>query len=436
MLLLNQLINRGNMTKDNVETWLIVLVTFIIASPIAIVYGLYKLIKWIVLKVSMGGNNNSDYIKCKLNKLSKDELLTNAKYKYSHCSQSKKDFYVKKRRMKLKSVYIPLIVFSFIIGTMLIVEMFFSYNILFLMLGIIFITIAVLLTIIMFRYLQMDETQLAIKQIANDLIKVYKKLNLNRVLKYKDYVKQKSKMYEEIVALQTKFETYSNYCKEHFRCFECTSKHQFDVFNYDKNVKNIISEEENFFFLIQEKYEQAQNNLKRYNNEREKLKYSSIIETEKFSIDYETFHEVEKLLYEESIKTLISPKLTIKISYKSPAGRNSYFDSKTYEYPELLQLINSVRNQQTITTDKKRAVSIEKQIKKLEDERVKFEQEKQEFLEVTKGHIYSSENVAKHEVKKNIEPETLSQKLKQLRNLFDSGEIDYDEYQKRRKELM
>ena len=96
---------------------------------------------------------------------------------------------------------------------------------------------------------------------------------------------------------------------------------------------------------------------------------------------------------------------------------------------EQLAVARKEKNAKLKNLDKK-----EKELAKKEAEITKKEKE---FLEATKEHIYTidTNSINIHDAEIN-DTMTLTQKMKILKEKFNKGELTYEEYQEKRKEII
>lgn len=390
------------------------------------------------------------------NNKTKEIIEKEAEEKYKRISDTMKQKHLKDRKRFLKSFNISFSCLSLLWGFGYLLSAFEpnKINIFLLILGIILLIIGVVLIIVLILKLKQSEESLIIEQLKKVLRKTYNKLTTQKVEKYKSFVKQNSPMYTSIKELNNNYDFDRKTCKSHHYHEYLNSKRQLDNFNYEKWIYQKMNEESEFFDNFEKIYE---NNLKKYNNyssEYALLKnFRKEIEIESLELDYETFNYIEREIFNENKQSAITkPSISLEISYTSPSGRNHYSANHTYTYYDLLEMVKEKEEQEKqilAERKKKEKLAEEKRAKekklreldKLEKKLAEKEQEinkkEKEFLEATKEHIYTTDNVdidnAEIEIDENL---TISQKMKLLREKFDNGEITYEEYQAKRKELM
>lgn len=215
----------------------------------------------------------------------------------------------------------------------------------------------------------------------------------------------------------------------------CKSKSEFDKFDTDKYLLNIMREYISIFDSMIEKAKKKNQLIEEYfskYDELENVKAKKVISKE---ITKNEFLEIENEIYED--RCLVTGDLlvgdvlvNISYSYMSPSFRNSYENKKQYYYNEIKNLLKKSKEPKQLTTAQKRNLVLEEKLNEIK-------KAKEEFDKATKGHIYSANKARIENEKIEIDANlSLSQKLKMLRMQFDNGEISYEEYQRKRKELM
>ena len=228
-----------------------------------------------------------------------------------------------------------------------------------------------------------------------------------------------------------------------------------DIYQYIANeIGNSQSYYSSLFNKIDENirdyrnYQSEYKGIERYTTEEEFAKYENI------KLKYKTFVSCEKKLYKQL--KLKEPTMDLSAqchaTYTSPSGRNHYWRDASYTFNQLKQMLRNIEQKQQmaiIEKERKEKLAQEKrekekklrELNKLEAKLSKKEKEinekEQEFIEATKEHIYAADKVEVQKQEIEIDENlSLSQKLKLLRTKFDNGEITYEEYQAKRKELM
>ena len=276
-----------------------------------------------------------------------------------------------------------------------------------------------------------------------------------QIRKYReDFVKHNSELYKKLTQLNENIKFSQN---QFYRQYEvdCNSKNQFDNFNYEKYLMSEIDNEKTYYYDLENNYQESEEKYKEYLKKYKELK--DIISNEKdykFSeISFAQFNMIEKEFYDILFQQKFNkPKVVIDVKYISPSGRNFYEDSKQYSFNEVIDIVKNKVNE-----EKQKLLEIEEKQKQLEEKRakekrlreldkleVKLAQKEQEinkkekeFLEATKEHIYTADKIETKKQEIEIDENlSLTQKLKLLKEKFDNGEITYEEYQAKRKELI
>ena len=228
-----------------------------------------------------------------------------------------------------------------------------------------------------------------------------------------------------------------------------------DLYQY---VANEIANNQSYYSSLFNKINQNISDYKNYQSEYKIIeRYTTEEEFNKFNgikLKYKTFLNCEKKIY-QSMK-LQAPVMSIKAdchaTYTSPSGRNHYWRDASYSFYQLEQMLKYIEQEEERTRqekERKERLAEEKRAKekrlreldKLETRLAQKEKEinekEKEFLEATKEHIYTAEKIEVNnneiEIDENL---SLSQKLKLLKEKYDNGEITYEEYQSKRKELI
>lgn len=389
-------------------------------------------------------------------KLTKHDVKKEADKKYNKISDGMKQKLLRSRKKSLKTFYITFICLALLlclasIGTILYIK---DTNIILLASSIVFFGISVFCIIVLPVKLKRPQELLIKAQLKKALKKTYNELTLKKVEICKPYVKQNSDMYKNIEKLNNKYGFDRYTCRIHYYYEYLNSKRQFDNFNYDKWITQQIDNYPTFFNKLKEVYEKNSTLYQEYSRQYSKLNiYKTEIETENLNLEYETFNYIEKLLFNESkLASITEPTIILEISYTSPSGRNHYSDQHTYSFSFLLNKLEIREKQKDLILAeklKKEKLAAEKRAKnaklrnleKIEKELEKKEQEinikEKEFLDATKEHIYCAENkmITNFGIEIN-DTMTLTQKMKILKEKFNNGELTYDEYQKKRKEII
>jgi len=228
-----------------------------------------------------------------------------------------------------------------------------------------------------------------------------------------------------------------------------------DIYQYIANeIGNSQSYYSSLFNKIDENirdyrnYQSEYKGIERYTTEEEFAKYENI------KLKYKTFVSCEKKLYKQL--KLKEPTMDLSAqchaTYTSPSGKNHYWRDASYTFNQLKQMLRNIEQKQKIAIiekERKEKLAQEKREKekklrelnkleaKLSQKEKEINEKEQEFIEATKEHIYTADKVEVQKQEIEIDENlSLSQKLKLLRTKFDNGEITYEEYQAKRKELM
>ncbi len=437
--------------------FLLVIVIIVVASIIS------KSIKENNVKSNSSMQEDAEFIKSErfvsgkiFSNKTREVIEKEAEEKYKRISDNKKQQHLHDRKIFIKLLYISLSCFFIVVGLscVLVAIRAEGTDIFPIMLGVGLFTTGIVLVIVLIAKLKQSNESLILKQLRKVLRKTYNSLTTQKVAKYKSYVKQNSPMYKNIKSLNAEYKFDRTICKTHHYHEYLNSKRQLDNFNYEKWIIQKMTEESEFFDSFEQIYEDNAKNYKEYTNKYNELKkFRKEIEIEDLELDFESFNYIEREIFNESKhETITKPNISLEISYTSPSGRNHYSANHTYTYSDLLSMVREKEEQEKqlqAEKEKKEKLAAEKRAKekklreldKLEKKLAEKEQEinkkEKEFLEATKEHIYTTDNVAidnaEIEIDENL---TISQRMKLLREKFDNGEITYEEYQAKRKELM
>ncbi len=236
------------------------------------------------------------------------------------------------------------------------------------------------------------------------------------------------------------------------------SKKSLENLNLYQYVADEIANNQSYYSSLFNKINENIRNYKSYQSEYKSIeKYTTEEEFNKFNgikLKYKTFLNCEKKFY-QSMK-LQAPVMSVRAdchaTYTSPSGRNHYWRDESYSFYQLERMLKYVeQEQERIQQEKERKEKLaeekrakEKRLReldKLESRLAQKEKEinekEKEFLEATKEHIYTAEKIEVNNKEIKIDENlSLSQKLKLLKEKYDNGEITYEEYQLKRKELM
>lgn len=376
------------------------------------------------------------------------EIKKEAVAKYNRISDKKKKQHLEKRK---KSIIVCHVSWFSILSVV---------SLIFLIAGLVaFGVMLALLSVALFGYmfirLKMPDKKIILEQLEFVLKKTYSSWTYEKVAKAESIVKVHSKMYKEIQEINKKYVFDRTICKKHRFNEKLSNKRQFDNFDYSKWIFAKIESLPNLFLKMETTYEWNSRKYSQYSSEYDAIeKYTPEIEIEDVGIEFEIFNACEKRMFENSKHSKIEiPSVYLEISYTSPSGRNHYQNSRTYNYKELLLMIQekeAEEKRQFEEKAKKEALSqqkrekerklreLDKIEKKLTQKEKELGQKEKEFFEATKEHVYTTEqkqqlDTVSVEIKEEM---SLTQKMKLLRAKFDNGEITYGEYQRQRKELI
>jgi len=188
--------------------------------------------------------------------------------------------------------------------------------------------------------------------------------------------------------------------------------------------------------------------IEKYMIEEEFLKINGI------KIKYKAFNNCERKIYKSSKlkQPITSLAFICHATYTSPSGRNYYWKDANFSFNELkyfLKQINNLEEYSLREQKEKEKLAEERRSKerklreldKIESQLINKEnqlaEKESEFKKATKGHIYSAEAKIEENNKVEIDDkETPYQKLKKLKLMLDNGEIIFEEYTKKRNELL
>lgn len=443
--------------------WLIVL---IFALPIFFIVWVVKAINKAAEKSNQnsysyntGNSYNSSEDNLLLFSKTEEQLNLEAEQKFNKISDERKEKYLQKRKSFLLKVFLTLSIVSLCLSVGLFIGYFVSpllqdEKISMLVFFIIFLITAIALFVYFIVNIKRSDEELIKKQIITDLKNTYKNLANELVSENFQLVKDNSLMYKNIIELNKQYNFDRKICKVHQYYEELNSKRQLDNFNYDKWILEHINNHPSFFSTFINIYEENTLKYKEYSKKYYSLrKYREVNEIEDLDIEYEVFNYIERKIFEDNKEEpIIAPQISLEISYTSPSGRNHYDDYKDYSYSSLVNYVKEKETQEELRllelkkkeklAEEKRAKEkklreLDKLEKKLAEKEAEISQKEKEFLEATKGHIYSSDKkvVASTEIE-DEENLTITQKMKILKTKFDNGEITYEEYQAKRKDLM
>lgn len=269
--------------------------------------------------------------------------------------------------------------------------------------------------------------------------------------------KELSLMYKSVLSLNKKYKFYTDVLDLKFNP-ALKSKRTLDNFDLTQHVAERLNENRNFYKSLFQHAEQNIKDYKEYCSKYAKLeKYTTEEEFAKYKdvkMSYKTFRKNEEKLFQSS--KLNQPKTTViahcHATYTSPSGRNHYWRDSYYSLQDLKQLVKEMENHEEYLrkeqerknkaleekrAKEKRLRELDKLETRLAQKEKEINEKEKEFLEATKEHIYTAEkievNTNEIEIDENL---SLIQKLKLLKEKYDNGEITYEEYQAKRKEIM
>ena len=256
----------------------------------------------------------------------------------------------------------------------------------------------------------------------------------------------------------TKFKNIYNSLIEYYPVLK--SKRALDNFIIKKYILDELEKNKKNYEELINNADENKSIYNKYLNDYFKLeKYTTIEEFQSYGnihMKFKTFIKIENQLF---INNKLNPPITeIAIhchpTYTSPTGRNHYFKDQYFYYNEIKYLLLSVnermeqRTQEMLLKEENKRIKREKEKKLREldkyEQRLK-EKEKElnikekEFLDATKDQLYSTDSneiILQKKSQEINEELTISQKLKILKNQFENGEITFEEYQSKRKDLI
>lgn len=386
-----------------------------------------------------------------------EQIETEALAKYKRISDKKKQQHLNNRKKAIKKNCIIIMMASFFmsIAHLVLAIVYSSENLAaFIICSALCAVVGIAFLVVMIIQLKKPEEKLILEELRHILKKTYSQLTYQWAAQYKQLVKQHSLMYKNIAELNSMYSFNQNVCKKHTYNEYLNSKKQFDNFDTEKWIFSKIEQNASFFESMQSIYENEIKKYKEYSKQYDSLEeYREEIDIENLEIEYEVFNYIEKRLYEESkYSDIEKPSIKVNYSYTSPTGRNHYSSSYYYSYSDLLYYIEYKKEEDQKSFNEQRKKAIETQKKKEKERKLnelekiekqlfekaqKLNQKEKEFFEATREHIYTSEKVEQQTTSLEMaETASLTEKLKLLRKKFDNGEISYDEYKNKRKELM
>lgn len=278
----------------------------------------------------------------------------------------------------------------------------------------------------------------------------------------REFVKENSNLYRRIVELNDLYQ-FINLKKDKLTySLRFDAKRKFDNFNGEKHLTQMILEDYDFYLKL---YDSLQYNRKIYREYLEKYKAIEIYTDKEVlynvKMGYKLFNFHEKSLYKKMKKSspIMEIKYEFQYSYTTPSGRYHYsaVSNPSFEkcFFEAQSIKDKKKRNETLSTEdklkykqliakeekiKQKEVELKESIKRvnnLEKKEEELKEKEAEFIEATKGHIYSSNANVVMESSENVQKEGDTwQKLKALKQAYDNGEISYEEYNEKRKELL
>lgn len=169
------------------------------------------------------------------------------------------------------------------------------------------------------------------------MLRFVQKAQHKRKEKIKEFVKKTSERYQNILALNCKYD-FHEVQSDYYFYKSLNSKAQLDRFDYDNFFEERIQAERLQLELLIKQVEENKKLFRRYNEEIHDwvapLREAEFVETLK--IPLKKYHEYEEELVSDE---LLTPTTTIvficQAMYVSPKGRNSYSGKKTYTVEDL-----------------------------------------------------------------------------------------------------
>lgn len=269
------------------------------------------------------------------------------------------------------------------------------------------------------------------------------------------FVKENSVAIKKVMKLNNEYSFYvvQSVMKEDA---SCKSKRGFENFDVQKYFNQLMDSK---YMYYERRIEQTEKNkimyveyLKKY--EEIKSCFATKEQVEKLDFDFEIFNRYEKEIYESLIKKkpTMSFELHIYSYYTSPAGNSHYEYTYEYGYDGVKDAIMDAKQREYEREHEEELKQIREEEKKKKQQELREKQKRlnqvekreaelaikeAEFIEATKEHIYSSNpNIIVENPVNAPKEATAWQKLKALKQSYDDGEISYEEYDIKRKELL
>jgi hypothetical protein len=283
--------------------------------------------------------------------------------------------------------------------------------------------------------------------------------------KYDRFVRKTSPLYKKLTEVNKKY-TFNIDVQSRYEYSNpnLKSKRGLDNLNLSDYLFNILSERESAFYSVFDKLKRNSVLWKAYQTEYEKI------------TDYTTPEEIEKIIIEQNLKIkaqvynkheirifekekldqpVIQTSVYCHVSYTSPAGKSHHYKNNTFTHEEVYRTVLLIKHRReetqrieaeklarkaAIKTKEEKLRYKEKEIKARERKLANIEQrekdlvsKEEEFVKATKDHIYSSSAVEQEA--EDFDSLSPYEQLKRLKQMLDNGDIDYGEYNQRRKEI-
>ncbi len=233
----------------------------------------------------------------------------------------------------------------------------------------------------------------------------------------------------------------NNICKRHDYEYKCKSKREYDLFIFEKNLLNIIRENIEYYKKFKQEFIQCTIAYEKYYKEYEHLLQFTVDENSDIGqVSFKKYKAIEEELYiKRKLPEPIEPHIRITKKYKTPQGRHSYTDSKTFTLVDIERFIDEAQKTTTSTKPRLSQTQLAKEKAKLEKKQAELTAREQEFILATQNHLYSpieEQQTYKHNDKLPSETDSLYIKLRMLKQELDCGLISFEEYSKRRNEII
>ena len=283
---------------------------------------------------------------------------------------------------------------------------------------------------------------------------IIKAINNKRIKITKEF----SKLFMEIEALNKKFPFHKISSAQLKFNPTFKSKRSLDNLDFYKFMEKEIECSQDYYATLFDNVDENIKDFQNYNLEYKKIeKYTTeedFTKIKEIKLKYKTFNKCEKKIYQNSKlrQPIIEITAHCHATYTSPSGRNHYWRDTEYSFSQLKNILKNLEHSQkmaNIAREQKEKLAQERREKekklrdlnklevRLSQKEKEINAKEKEFIEATKEHIYTADKVDIQKQDIQIDENlSLTQKLKLLRTKFDNGEITYEEYQSKRKELM